>query len=211
MSVRADIMETARVLETAARASTAARFVAPSPLGESARVYAELIPRLTGHPDAARALSGAEFRPFFLVNGLLLATSLPRAPLRELLETLALGLLEFADHFERLAVPGTPVDAAGRRQQERYFAYCLAELTERGMPLTGVFATMKGDALDQETALDVRGWIEEGPTAMLASPLVPAEERELWRAVFERGKEAWPALRARLLRAYDLPARAEGR
>ncbi len=207
MSVRADILEVARVLEDAARAPKLTRFLPPGPLGADAGVYAGLMPALSGHPDVPRALAPADFRPFFLVNGLLLATSLPRAPMSALLETLSVGLLEFADHFERLAVPGAAADDAARALQARYFAYCEAELVERGMPLTGVFATMKGDALDQETAHDIRSWIEDGPQAMLASPLVEPRERELWRAVFDGGRAAWPVLRAHLIAAHRLPAR----
>jgi len=126
---------------------------------------------------------------------------------------LSVGLLEFADHFERLHVlDGAALDDAARRLQARYFAYCEAELPDRGMPLTGVFATMKGDSLEQETAFEIREWIEAGPSAMLASKLVLPEERELWKGVFEKGRDAWPALRAHLVRAYDLPARRkEGR
>lgn len=211
MSVRADIMEVARVLEDAAAAPKLTRYLPAGPLGADAGVYAGLMPALSGHPGVQNALALAEFRPFFLVNGLLLATSLPRAPMSALLETLSIGLLEFADHFERLASPGAAVDDAARALQTRYFAYCAAELVERGMPLTGVFATMKGDALETDTAYDIRAWIEEGPQAMLSSPLVTPRERELWRAVFDGGRAAWPVLRTHLIAAHRLRVRPNGR
>ena len=73
--------------------------------------------------------------------------------------------------------------------------------------MSGAFATMKGDALDQGTAYELRAWIEEGPERMLSSSRLSADEKRLWKDAFARGSEAWPALRDHLVAAYALPLR----
>lgn len=210
MAVRADILEIARVLQDASRCAQLPRFVAPSPLGGDAQVYASLMKELPRHRDVPGALKDAAFQPCFLVNGLIIAAAMPRSPRSVLLESLAAGLLEFTDYFERLAAPPSaepPPLPDARRAQARYFAYCAAQLVECGMPLTAALTTMKGDALEPEVAYEIRGWIEDGPDAMLASSLLSEAEKPLWRAVFAQGRAAWPALREHLVAAYSLPFR----
>lgn len=211
MAVRADIMEVARVLEEAARARDLARFKPPAPIGADAAVYAKLMRALPRQNDVPGRLQEARLRPYYLQNGLIVAAAMPRPARAVLLEALAAGLLEFVDHFERLAEAGggraeaLADDAAAR--QERYFAYVAAQLVEFGLPLTGALATMKGDCLDEPRARELKRWIEEGPSAMLASPRLSPRERELWDAVFQRGREAWPALRDHLVGLHGLPFR----
>jgi len=212
MSCRADILEIARVLSEAARCRDIARFQPPAAIGKDAAVYALAIQRLRVDQDIPEELRPAHVRPFFLINGLLLATSLPGKPLAALFEALATGLLEFADYFElisdRFEGKAPPLsDEQAEAAEKRYFAYCLAQLTECGMPLTGVFATMKGDSLAQSTAYEVRAWIEEGPQRMLRSELLTPAERALWKDLFDRGQQAWPALRDHLVATHSLPLR----
>lgn len=211
MSVRADILEIARVLEEAARCPDLTRYEAPAPVGADAGVYAALMPRLPRHRGVPDALEPARFRPCFLVNGLIVAAGLPRHARIVLLEGLAAGLLEFADHFEliaeRPADGGGPLPDERRAAQARYFAYCAAQLIECGVPVSGALATMKGDALDEDTACEIRGWIEDGPDAMLASALLTEREKVLWKDVFDKGRQAWPALRDHLVLTYSLPFR----
>ena len=209
--VRADILEIARILEEAARCRDLAKFEPTSPLGEDAKVYATLLKTLLRHKDVSAALQTAKFRPLFLVNGLIVAASYRKAPRAVLLQALSIGLLEFADYFELMLdrsaenPPLTPEEAA--KQERRFFAYCAAQLIECGMPITGVFATMKGDALDQGAAYELRAWIEEGPKRMLISELLTARERALWGDLFNKGRESWPALRDHLVSAYAIPFR----
>ncbi len=210
MGVRADILEVSRVLAEASRSRDLSRFEPQGPLGADAKVYASLMRALPRNRDIPGALKGADLRPLFLVNGLILAASLRRPARTILLEALAAGLLEFSDYFEliadRRAAPTLPREQA-RALQARYFAYCAAQLVECGLPVSGALATMKGDACDEETGLEIQAWIEDGPSAMLGSALLPARERELWQAVFSQGRSAWPALRAHLVETYSLPFR----
>lgn len=211
MGARADIMEIARVLEEAARARDLARYKAPAPIGADAAVYAKLMKVLPRQNDVPGHLQEARFRPYYLQNGLIVAAATPRAARVVLLEALAAGLLEFVDHFERLAERGdgrtASLSAQDAARQERYFAYVAAQLVEFGLPLTGALATMKGDCLDEPNSRELKRWIEEGPSAMLASPKLSPRERELWDAVFQRGREAWPALRDHLVGLHGLPFR----
>lgn len=205
MAMRADILEIARVLSDASALTEMSAFRAPSPLGEEATRYAELMPKLPRHPDVPGALVGAEFKPLFLLNGLIHAAAMPRMPRRLLLEALSAGLLEFVDYFEALAGGGALENAADK--QKRYFAYCLAQLVECGVDLTTAMTIMKGDALDQGSAYEVRSWLEDGPDAMLRSALLTDRERDLFSAVFSEGRAAWPALRDHLVTTYSLPFR----
>lgn len=211
MAVRADILEIARVLEEASRSKDLSRFKAPSPIGEDAAVYAKAMKVLPRQSDVPGHLQEARFRPLFLVNGLIVAAALPRPPRAVLLEALAAGLLEFVEHFELLASRGEPhsppftEEAAAR--QRRYFAYVAAQLIECGLPVTGALATMKADSADRDTAEEIRSWIELGPAAMLRSPYLGERERELWKAVFNRGRAAWPPLRDHLVAVHGLPFR----
>jgi hypothetical protein len=211
MALRADILEIARVLEEGSRSKDLSRFKAPSPIGEDAAVYSKLMKVLPRQNDVPGHLREARFRPLFLVNGLVVAASLPRPPRAVLLEALAAGLLEFVAHFELLAErrePNPPpVSDEARARQTRYFAYVAAQLIECGLPVTGALATMKADCADGDTADEIRAWIERGPSAMLESGLLGERERTLWKAVFEEGRAAWPALRDHLVAVHGLPFR----
>lgn len=211
MAVRADILEIARVLEEGSRSKDLSRFKAPAPIGADAAVYAKLMKVLPRQGDVPGHLQEAGFRPLFLVNGLIVAAALPRPPRAVLLESLAAGLLEFVDHFELLAerkeANPPPVSAEAMSRQQRYFAYVAAQLIECGLPVTGALATMKADCADGDTAEEIRAWIERGPSAMLSSPLLSERERVLWKAVFDEGRAAWPALRDHLVAVHGLPFR----
>ncbi len=209
MAVRADILEIARVLEEASRAKDLSRFKAPSPIGETAGVYAALMKVLPRQSDVPGHLAAARFRPLYLVNGLIIAASLPRPQRAILLEALAAGLLEFVGHFEALVAreDGAALDDEDLARQPRYFAYVAAQLIECGMPVTGALATMKGDCLDEATARELQGWIQQGPPAMLESPLLSSDERRLWHDVFDHGRAAWQPLREHLVAVHGLPFR----
>ena len=209
MAVRADILEIARVLEEASRAKDMARFKPPAPIGEVAGVYAALMKVLPRQNDVPGHLGGVSFQPLYLVNGLIVAAALPRPQRAILLEALAAGLLEFVSHFEALASAehNAAVDPDALTRQPRYFAYVAAQLIECGLPVTGALATMKADCLDEDTAREITSWIQQGPSAMLESPLLSARERELWKGVFEQGRAAWPPLRDHLVAVHGLPFR----
>ena len=207
MSVRADLLEIARVLSDASGLMDLSGFRAPSPLGEDAAVYARLMPVLPGHEDVPGALRGAAFRPLFLVNGLIHAAAFPRMPRRLLLESLSAGLLEFAEYFEALSREAELPPEKAAALQRRYFAYGLAQLIECGFSMTAALTTIKGDALDRTAAAEVRSWLEDGPKAMLSSELLTPTERALWGEVFADGKGAWPALRDHLVAEHALPFR----
>ncbi|MDX6770634.1 MAG: hypothetical protein SF051_13955 [Elusimicrobiota bacterium] len=211
MAVRADALEIARVLEEAARSKDLSRYKAPSPIGEDAAVYARLMKVLPRQGDVPGHLKEARFRPLYLVNGLVVAAALPRPSRAVLLEALAAGLLEFIEHFEllaeRRAANPPPVTPEAAARQARYFAYVAAQLIECGLPVTGALAVMKADAADGDTSEEVRSWIERGPSAMLASPLLSERERELWKGVFDAGRAAWAPLRDHLVAVHGLPFR----
>jgi hypothetical protein len=95
-----------------------------------------------------------------------------------------------------------------RVQQKRYFAYCLAQLSEAGMELEELFMTMKGDTLDQGSSYAVRACLEEGPEAVLASELFTEAERAHWKAVFAGEPGAWERMQKHLIETYQLPFRA---
>jgi len=116
---------------------------------------------------------------------------------------------QLGDALRRSGAAGSEATRSedARAMQSRYFAYCAAQLVECGLPVSGALATMKGDACDAATASEIQRWIQDGPEVMLQSTLLPAKERELWRAVFSQGQSAWPALRGYLVETYSLPFR----
>jgi hypothetical protein len=215
-SVRQNIKSVAKAFRLAARAETKADMDALAwtfPEGSDAAAYGARFSHLSGPSHAATDLRGVGFRPFFLLNGLILASQ-HRNPMRAfVLDVLATGLNEFLDYFAFiLDRDGSTVTAEEfehlRTEQKRYFAYCLAQLSEAGMELDGLFMTMKGDTLDQGSSYAVRACLEDGPEAVLASELFTEAERALWKAVFAQAPEAWRRMQEHLIAEYDLPFRA---
>jgi hypothetical protein len=213
-SIRGDILEIARVLRefSARRSDEDWRAFRPSfPMGADARLYAEAAREAT-KPADLEALVKASFRPFFLANGLTQASLLKRHADRAfLLEALATGLVEFADYFEgispdRIAPDETPEEFERLAAlQRRYFAYCVAQLSECGMGMEGIWMTMKGDSLDMETSYAVRAILEEGPEKIAASPLYSDEEKRLWAAAYAQTPGAFQELQRLLVETHKLP------
>lgn len=212
-SVRENILSVAKAFRLAARAETKAdmdALVWTFPEGSDAAAYGLRFSQLSGPSREATDLRGIGFRPFFLLNGLILA-SMYRNPMRAfVLDVLSTGLSEFLDYFayiqHRDGSSVTPEQFAKLgRQQKRYFAYCLAQLSEAGMELDGIFMTMKGDTLDQATSYAVRACLEEGPAAVLASELFTEAERALWKALFDQAPGAWERMQRHLVETYGLP------
>jgi hypothetical protein len=214
--VRHNIQSVAKAFRLAARAETKGDMDAVAwafPKGSDAAEYGERLGQLSGPSRAATDLRGLTFRPFFLLNGLILA-SRHRNPMRAfVLEVLATGLTEFLDYFafiqDRDAGTFTPEQfEALRAEQKRYFAYCLAQLSEAGMELEELFMTMKGDTLDQGSSYTVRACLEGGPEAVLASELFTEAEQAHWKAVFDGQPGAWARMQRYLVETYQLPFRA---
>jgi hypothetical protein len=215
-AVRSNIQSVAKAFRLAARAETKADMDAVSsafPPGSDAAGYGERLAQLSGPSRMGTDLRGLDFRPFFLLNGLILASHY-RNPVRAfVLEVLATGLTEFLDYFafiqDRDGSSVTPeqFEALGA-QQKRYFAYCLAQLSEAGMDLDGLFMTMKGDTLDQGSSYAVRACLEDGPEAVLASELFTPAERAHWKAFFDGEPGAWERMQKHLIETYQLPFRS---
>ncbi len=215
-AVRSNIQSVAKAFRLAARAETKADMDAVSwafPKGSDAAGYGERLGQLSGPSRMATDLRGLDFRPFFLLNGLILASRF-RNPMRAfVLEVLATGLTEFLDYFAFIqdrdgsGITDEQFEAL-RTQQKRYFAYCLAQLSETGMELDEIFMTMKGDTLDQGSSYAVRACLEDGPEAVLASELFTQTEREHWKTVFDGDPGAWERMQKHLIETYQLPFRA---
>jgi len=210
---RRGILDVAETFRLAARASTQAELVAldvPFARDSDAAAYGERLRLLDADPHAATDLRGIAFRPFFVRNGLVLASQYAPPVRMFVLGVLATGLTEFLDHFALIAhrdgAPLPPEGAeAARALEKRYFAYCLAQWTELGMEFDEVFLTMKGDALDLVSSAQVRDCLDGGPEAVLLSELFTEEERALWRDVFDGAPGAWTRMRRRLVDTYQLP------
>jgi hypothetical protein len=214
MVSRQDILELADALRLAARAETEAEWSALLARFAPGSDTAGYLQRL-GRPGEAVAqplsLRGLRFAPQFLFEGLRLLSGRDERMRRYLLEVLAAGLATFADYFERIAnrleaAEPTPAQVAALEPlKKRYFAYCLAQLTEAGMDLHDVFSAMKLDTLDMNSSLDVHGWQKKGRTAILAAPLFTPAEHALWRAIFDQEDGAWARMREHLVAVYQLP------
>jgi hypothetical protein len=213
---RRGILDVAETFRLAARASTQAELVAldvPFAGDSDAAAYGERLRLLDADPHAATDPRGIAFRPFFVRNGLVLASQYAPPVRMFVLGVLATGLTEFLDHFALIAHrDGVPLSSEGaevaRALQKRYFAYCLAQWTELGMEFDEVFLTMKGDALDLVSSAQVRDCLDGGPEAVLLSELFTEEERALWRDVFDGAPGAWTRMRRQLVDTYQLPFRA---
>jgi hypothetical protein len=156
------------------------------PEGEVQQSYAQLLRRMVG-ADVPRRLRGVAFRPYLLLNGLSFAARLSPDPARQVVRALARGLDAFAPMLAR--------EEAASSLEPAYGAFVLAQFVECGMGLGAAFATLKADIPDMGTAYAYRDILEGGPEVLLSSPLIPDEERPLWRAFFESGEPAWPRLR----------------
>lgn len=218
MSIHADILEVAKVLREFSQTSSAEdwkSFQPSFPMGADARDYADALRTLPQKPGLDReALRKASFRPFFLVNGLTQASLLARHEDRAfLLSALAAGLVEFADYFEAIhpdrLVPNETPEELNRLEslQRRYFAFCVAQLSECGMDSEGIFMTMKGDSLDMATSFAIREILEEGPDAIAGSSLYTDQEKQLRSAVYANEPGAVKALQQHLTSTYQLPFR----
>lgn len=174
------------------------------PTGMAAVRLHALLRKLPQNPDVPAALAGSPFRPFLLVNGLTLATVQSHRARSHTLRAVAAGLSEFAAHLEAFARPGggTPIPAG---EQKRYFAFVLAQMSECGMDLEGIFLTMKGDSADMGAALELRRILEDGADALATSNIFTAQERTLLADVIEGKEGSWPAFQRRLVEDYRLP------
>ena len=147
------------------------------------------------------------FFRFIVANGLLQAQRL-RHDLRSfVLRALAAGLREFAPYLayldDRSAAAAYPTL---QQDEKRYFAFCIAQLIEIGFEMDGLLMTMKGDALNQGNASELRRLREDGPDAFKSSALFTKEEKVLWDAVFDRaGAPAIAALQRHFVKTYDIP------
>ncbi len=212
---RHDILELAEALRLAARAETDAEWsalLARFAPGSDAAGYLQRLGRLAeAASQETLSLRGLRFVPQFLYQGLRLFHGWDVEMRRYLLDVLATGLRTFVDYFERIAerlqtAEPTPEQLAALEPlKKRYFAYCLAQLTEAGMDLHDVFTTMKLDTLDMHSSLDVHGWQKKGRAAILTAPLFTPDEHALWRAIFDQEDGAWERMRQHLVAAYALP------
>jgi hypothetical protein len=181
------------------------------PPGGALDAYAALLSDLGPDTDVPGALRGHPLRPFFLVNGLILASGHEEEGLAFTLEALATGLSTFTAYVAAISDPPyeipAPEVAVLLAEQKRLFAFLLAQLPECGMGLDGILASMKGDAFDQAAAYELRAVLEEGPEALYRGALFTAVEKGLWRAVFEGAPLAFETFQRHLVAAYEVPLR----
>lgn len=174
------------------------------PTGMAAVRLHALLRKLPLKPDVPGALAGSTFRPFLLVNGLTLAAGQPHRGRSQTLRAVAAGLSEFAAYLEGVARPGGEAQIPAE-DQKRYFAFVLAQMSECGMDLGGIFMTMKGDSADMGTALELRRILEEGAGALSTSDIFTVQERALLAEVIGGKEGSWPAFQRRLVEDYRLP------
>lgn len=174
------------------------------PTGMAAVRLHALLRKLPLKPDVPGALAGSPFRPFLLVNGLTLAAAQSHRPRSHALRAVAAGLSEFAAYLEAVANPGNGAQIPAT-EQKRYFAFVMAQMSECGMDLEGIFLTMKGDSADMGAALEFRRIIEEGAGALATSEIFTAQERSLLADVIAGKEGSWPAFQRKLVEDYRLP------
>jgi hypothetical protein len=197
--IPAGIRSLARLFDARAEGSPLA------PQGEVEARYAAVLGRLDeAELDVPGLLVGAGFRPFFLLNGLLHASRLEEDGVRSVCRALALGLDQFAEYFAARDGDHALPDGAVMREQARYFAFLTAQMPEVGMGLDGILPTMKADAADLGTAHAVREILEGGPQVLVASRLIPDDERALWRRIFGGEGRAADELRDLLVSKWGL-------
>lgn len=105
-------------------------------------------------------MTGFNFRPAFITNGLRLLPELSDLHRRFVLDVLATGVREFADYFleQEVSASGGVSETKQselKAMQKRYFAYCLAQLLQCGMDFEGVLMMMKGDAMDMAVSKNI--------------------------------------------------------
>jgi len=153
------------------------------------------------------AIRDIGFFRFIVANGLLQAQRL-RHDLRSfVLRALGAGLREFAPYLAYLDNRSAEAEYPTLQDDEkRYFAFCIAQLIEVGFEMDGLLMTMKGDALNQGNAYELRRLREDGPDAFKESALFTAEEKALWDAVFDSGAApAIAALQQHFVKTYGVP------
>lgn len=179
-----------------------ARGEKPSPDGPLEAAYAGVLARLGERRlDVAGALRDAAFRPYFLLNGLLCAANQSREEARYTVRALAGGLEQFAPYFAtKFGSAGGVAQGSEDREQHRFLGFLVAQLPACGMGFDGVLATMKADSLDLGTAYEVRTILEEGPEALLQSPLFDEADRVHWKQLFDGAPGAKESLWEHLAR-----------
>lgn len=207
MTDKSDALEAAEALSRFAALPNDEEFAVLEPrrpTGMAAVRLHALLRKLPLKPDVPSALAGSPFRPCLLVNGLTLAAAHPHRERSQTLRAVAAGLSEFAAYLEAVANPGGSAQASDE-DQKRYFAFVLAQMSECGMDLDGIFLTMKGDSADMGASLALRRIIEEGAAALATSELFTPQERGLLADVIDGKEGSWPAFQRRLVEDYRLP------
>ena len=171
------------------------------PVGATADAYCRLMRLMPEQPDVLAELRGVHFRPFFLLNGLILAANYHHVQ-SFVLRALASGLEQCAAYLVHLHADHTGAAPDLERQQKRFMAFCIAQLSECGMPMEGLFQTLKGDVVDQGASAQLRTILEEGPPALAASSVFTDEEKRLWSAIFANEPVAWTAMQHHLVTEY---------
>jgi len=169
--------------------------------------WARVLAGLGRGAEVREVLRDVAFRPCLLVDGLRHAAVLEEAGLRFTCAALAQGLEAFAGFFvARERVEAAPEERGVlAAEQHRYFAWLLAQLPECDVDLGAVFAIMQGDAMDSDSARQVRQIHDIGPAALLGTELFDAEEKQAFLRLFEEGPAAWEPLRELLVRRWSLP------
>jgi hypothetical protein len=177
---------------------------------ESCRgLYRHRLQRMFQEPDNLTDFRDCKFRPFLVLNGFLHAS---RCAFPGTVFTLA-RIADALDHFAGYLAfitkqefqPNRVRKGRLEREQKRFQAFCIAQLLECGMDLATILVTLKGDALDYATSMELRECCET-PEHLSRSKLFTSAEHELFRACREDGAgQTWDALQAHFVRTYHVP------
>lgn len=186
--------------------SNSAAFNSSQVKTEDGQIYQRALETLNSNPDAEalELLRGAEFKPFLLMNGLIFFSSLKPEFRNEILQVLSSSLKEFSSYYgyKEGFLDHPPTED----EERRWMSFMLAYLPAAGMDLLGIFMTLKGDCIFEETKYALRDILEGDEQVLTRSQLFPEVERSLLQEILETNTlEAWEKLRTHLVGKYALP------
>lgn len=174
--------------------------------GADAKIYSKALTSIQkdANYDVLGGLQKADFRPFFLVNGLIFFSSLKPQFRRNVLVVLAAGLHEFESYFYHISEFQSELNSA--QDEKKFFAFLMAYLTRAGMDFLGIVMTMKGDSSLEESAAALRQILEGDQNDLLTSQLFDDQEKTLLKKIASSNDpKAWEALSSYLIQTYQLP------
>jgi hypothetical protein len=172
-------------------------------------IYRYRLQRMLEEPRSIIDLADCDFKPFLVMNGFLHATQIPFPGAVFTLARIADALDHFTGYLayvtEQEFQPNRVRNHLLEKEQKRFQAFCIAQLIECGMDLMTILITLKGDALDYVTSMELRECYET-PGHLMRSKLFTDTEHALFRACLEdRDGRDWGALQSHFVRSYHIP------